>query len=552
MRPRIAAILASLIFGNAQAYPPTDIRSLSEGTPHLAQTHLSPQSYLPVPTQRFAKAKVIWVNWELLREMGVEMPASGMTPAFEEKILAAFAWGRPQPQDPAEAFIPGTKKTFYADGYGGIGMNGNLGSGRAASAGLVQIKGIGQTPMVYKPDDFGHSHGGASLEESIREAIWSEVLHHELPYGANRVLAILSTGTITHTWNPIDRERALVVRIDPLRPAHYLTNDSAEGDRREWDIARVASLQNKLIDGLPAPAEDPQTSSLAARLREFANRVAHQHATAYSKGLYHGATSPSNIGLNGEFLDFGTMTALAGFERVLLLADDMPFGDTEVFKRDLLFEIMDDFRKNLPADLRAQVPSNAEIGQHFDARYAWHLRRAMLLLTGVPAELLEPLLREPAAAALADELVRIARAGNDRVIRVRLVFPRYAGKYHLGSVLRSLVTTLARDNPSPAVDPLERRFADFFALVRTEAEARGIGISTLSGTMRDAVDMRNTKLARLIRDRFSATNVLQLIKRKLTGSDAELGKFIDDTIAASRRETPPSSVAHCAQLFASF
>ena len=183
---------------------------------------LDPSSYEKVTARRLTKSRVLWVNFALLREMGIEVPPEGMTPAFEKKLLDALGYAIPQTSDDPTLFGSETKD-FYADRYGGLGMNGNLGSGRAASAGQVQIKGIGRTPMVgRKVEDFGHAHGGASASEGVQEGDLGRDSHiARLPNGANRVLALLIDGNLHRSRRLEGAAIAVVVRADPLRPAAF-------------------------------------------------------------------------------------------------------------------------------------------------------------------------------------------------------------------------------------------------------------------------------------------------------------------------------------------
>lgn len=53
------------------------------------------------------------------------------------------------------------------------------GSGRAAARGIIQLKGIGSTPLVDPSSPFDHRHGALYLEDAIREATWGEINHEE-------------------------------------------------------------------------------------------------------------------------------------------------------------------------------------------------------------------------------------------------------------------------------------------------------------------------------------------------------------------------------------
>lgn len=507
MRPVRASFYLILfsLFQNLSLCVAKTVSSLSDGPPTLMSSHLDPSSYTKVVAHRLTQARVLWINYALLREMGIDVPAEGMTTQFEKEILEAFGYAIPQADDPSHLFGPETKE-FYADRYGGLGMNGNLGSGRAASAGKVQIKGIGKTPLVgRKVTDYGHAHGGASISESIQEAIWGEILHREMPNGANRVLAVISTGTYTqHSgWK---EERALSVRVDPLRPAHFLSNGSVDGEDAKADALRVNRVLSRLRDSLPKREETKHLSdhdAIALGLREFIAKTGQQYAASYARRFFHGATSPSNFLMDGGSIDYGTQTAIPDFQKVKVLSDESYFGDTMMQKTDLLHEIIDDLAKTLPPSLRKAVPSREESDRLFDEAYFPHLRSEMLRLTGAPPELVSKMKNDPAANELAEELLKIARAGHDEVIEPKGQTLQFRGTYDLGAILNLLAShdKKSKRGLSAALKPLipkieVRRsliahFSDFYTSLQTQARKAGIPKAVLAKYVREAAEVRN-------------------------------------------------------------
>src|SRR3989338_8024613 len=141
-----------------------DISELADKPPQLLESYLPESSYVTVSARRLANARVLYLNFDLLREMGFDFPADGLNPGFEKRILDLLAYKIPDAgENPAS--YENQETTWWVDKYGGIGIGQNTGSGRAGSRGVVQIKGFGKTPLVASDGNFDHAHGGASIEE---------------------------------------------------------------------------------------------------------------------------------------------------------------------------------------------------------------------------------------------------------------------------------------------------------------------------------------------------------------------------------------------------
>lgn len=402
------------------------------GPPVLKSSAFDDNTYIEVKTRRLKNARLMWLNERYLRERGIlELPSEAL-------VLEHLGFAVPHEGDPKEAFLS-AEKIYYADYYGGLGVGDNLGSGRAAATGRVQVKGVGRTQLVREADIW-HSHGGASRREAIHEAIWGEMLHRELPYGAVRVVALISTGTFNQ--DGVGEPRALIVREDVVRPAHFLVPPTLKGEELKAAKQRVRRLIEKLPELLPLPpnlvrSQLAPAEAVRAGVREFVFRVAHQYAASYAKSFLHGATSPSNIALDGRALDFGSQTAIDGFARVQTLANDAPFGDIKVVETDLLREFLTGLHENAPKKFKDVLPSTEQAVIQFRKDYARMREHEMLLLTGLPEEIL---LRLPAKtrARLARVLLEVAQAGNTKVFLVEgnAAVPENTGKYDLADILK--------------------------------------------------------------------------------------------------------------------
>jgi uncharacterized protein YdiU (UPF0061 family) len=146
---------------------------------------IGPRAYVPMQAKQLANPNAIYVNQQLMAEHGLDV----------QKIFDIAAYAAPVTGETAGGYTNKTK-TVYADGYGGIGLNGNEGNGRTFTVDSIwENKGGGITPFVSQTSEVTHRNGASLLPEGIHEAIWSNLLAQELPGSAYRILAIIATGT---------------------------------------------------------------------------------------------------------------------------------------------------------------------------------------------------------------------------------------------------------------------------------------------------------------------------------------------------------------------
>ena len=394
-----------------------DITRLSAGAPTNMGKKMGPLNYIKVETRKLTKAKVVWVNWDYLRKAGFDVGNEEMTPQLEKAIVDAFGWGVRAPDEPADAFSKTEKKTFYADRYGGDGLAGNMGSGRAASAGQIQIKGIGKTDLVTTIGP-SHSNGTAEMEEAIREALLGEV-GQVLPFGANRVIAILDRGTTKTFESGYVQNNALIVREDSVRPAHYMKNLWGRGPLMESEDARTKEVLTYLRRAFPVPStlkNATDSAQIRGAVLAYADRIAEQFAAAYALKIYHGATSVSNIEVTGRFIDYGTTTTLPDYGKVKMIEINDAMGDTNEFREILMLEFLQNIRANLPKALAADLPSDEEMGDHFLESYKRYHHREFLRLTGLPKNEILKIEALPESWKLTDLMERVATDGAKSVL----------------------------------------------------------------------------------------------------------------------------------------
>ena len=412
----VLPLLLSLATSAAMAKTVEEIPTLSAGKPVLLGTMLGPKSYVKVETQKLTKARVAWVNWDYLRKSGFEVGEEKITPEIERALLDAFGWGVRAQDEPEEAFSKKEKKTFYADRYGGDGLAGNMGSGRAASAGEIQIKGIGKTELVTVTGSH-HSNGTADMGEALREAIYGEV-GQVLPFGANRVIAVLDRGTRTTMEDGRIQTNALIVREDPLRSAHYMKNLWGRGPLMDSEDARTKEVLKFIDKAMPVP-ESLRNASPAEQMRgsiyAYADRIAAQYAAAYALKIYHGATSVSNIEITGRFIDYGTITTVPDYGKFKILSINDAVGETNEFRDILMLEFLRNLRDHLPKNKAAGLPTDQELGDYFLKQYRSFHHREFLRLTGLPLSEVIKIESKQATWSLTDLMERVATEGRKSV-----------------------------------------------------------------------------------------------------------------------------------------
>ena len=324
-------------------------------------------------------------------------------------------------------------RTFYAERYGGQGIGIHEGGARCGldrDSGL-QVKGGGANPLRNPDAPPGYSHGGLSLAECIQELLWSEVFMIALPYGAVKCPAVIATGTqcwwVTERWSedelaprygrPPRIPRGLFVREFALRPGHFMravrpsryrTTSSAQ------EIERLTKLVRIIPDALADQGILDSGQGLRYQLVEVAKRFARQSSAAMAKCLVHGAISPSNICLDGRWIDFGSSTSIPTFGD--------PIGYPPVLNDvPLYLTIFDELALNISkygASRSDMVYS--DLLQAMTASYieeVEHCRAARVLaLCGYPLPMCEQLLNDSAGVAFVAAAKRLINVGAGRFV----------------------------------------------------------------------------------------------------------------------------------------
>ncbi|MGK5085308.1 hypothetical protein WDW37_18635 [Bdellovibrionota bacterium FG-1] len=500
-------------------------------------------SYVPVHAKKLAHPKLLWLNLSYLHDNEIDIPQAPEARAeFETRVLDNFAWGIPS-EDPPNAFLEGERE-FFADRYGGGGLGFNFGAGRAAGKGKVQIKNLGRTPLVGNGMGVSHSNGKGPFEEGPREAIWGEI-NQDLPYGGNRVIALIDRGTITRYPDGRDHPDILIVREDAVRPAHFMRAFHGKGPWTESEESRLKDATQRLLKDF---------STRSAWL-DYVQRIAKQYAAAFAARIYHGATSASNFQLNGGFIDYGTETAQPGYGKLKVLDHNEPAGETEEIKRELISRFRDEVVKQTTPEVLKRIPKEQDLTKHFDEEYANALSKEFLELTGIPSVLVSKTVERPAGRRLASILKKTARQGALEAMG-RFNVPHQLTDFDLNRIL----TRLAQLNPKDVVavkkvlkmeipgvsnDLLREDFAtaysNYYNEVEIEALSNGVRKTALQRFRAQAAKQLNQRRPELYRWNLIDQSEKLLAEYLRTGNRDPVWKAIDDTIRNGKR---PVSGSH--------
>jgi|GEM_PF-6493508 len=271
--------------------------------------------------KRLPDALAVWANG--CYEDGGAV-ATGV-PGIVENTFAVSVAGDDslsEPRSPDDGIIA------YADRYGGYGVGCHGGSGRCGFVGSVQVKGIGRTPLVGRGGDQAHSHGFMTLEEAIREAVFSRFFKIILPHGIVETLGVIDTGDCM----PWGERKGLLLRPAFFRASALVRapffNPAAEmKDPHIVDVARVTAAL-KILD---EPAESRARYGFRiGSLKAFLVRACEQLAACHFHQAYPGPFSTSNLTINGALLDFGSARIVPGFRRYVSVGGGTAFGVEDV------------------------------------------------------------------------------------------------------------------------------------------------------------------------------------------------------------------------------
>ncbi|MYM95200.1 protein adenylyltransferase SelO family protein [Duganella vulcania] len=402
--------------------------------------NLPATSYVPFSCAKLKNFKILWQN----RAVGTDVP------------LENYAFCVPALCD-QESDYDKFSITAFAERYGGKGVGTNGGGVRCGNIGDWQIKGVGCNPLVGMGTDYWHAHGGATIDEAIKEVIWSEICSFTLPYGAIRTAGIILTGT--KTWKKerdkkTIADRALIIREKSIRPAHFMRSVNYNPNDLIWsscvsDNDRTKNSINSLTRNFPMPSDvaDP-AKNLYASIYKLLKRAAFQMAAARAKRIPHGSINCSNICLDGRYIDFGTMTAISDFGRVIISGGNPDLWNEEIAVRQTLENIYFSVLK-YESDINKVLPNVDYFWAEFQRIFSDRLCIEFLKLTGIPEFYFEKIPLE-AKISLWKVMIKIISHGNREPFRLTENSPVKFGSYHLNTILQ--IASLSRNKAELTVD----------------------------------------------------------------------------------------------------
>lgn len=539
-------------FLGSVAKPSTSLASLTySGPPQLS---LDSTTYDEVSALKLKGAKVVWVNKTFFKSEGVDVESTQGFRQISERLKNEFGYLIPTKNTPSSLFDTQEKK-FYPDRYGGPGLNGNLGSGRAASFGDFQLKGLGPTSMVGPHADLDHASGGVGATQAIAEAIWSEILNRETPHRSNLVVALIDTGLTEPLANGISQPRYLVVRQDPLRPAHFIANaNEMAQEKKQLDERRTDANIERLRELMARYHANGSSAPLNATFPVFTEKVAAQWAYLHANLIHHGAVSPSNIDLSGAMLDLSSVSTLKG-AMLAMGHDPKPFGDASVLDLYLLKPFYDAIVAHPKSGLTLPYES---LRAHFNKAYDRAYRVEILKLTGLRDAVAEKMIETESGRRVFDRIEMLRKEGYTENIPTKVAVPEKSGDFQASKILALLGSSsaaLADGSFSPwAFDALilnkglrSQIQGEFSTFYREVYESSGINKETLSKEIaaqsaernRDRSNLRRNfktyvaKASRAVLSRFAPLDLQRWVDQQIdentlhVKSDRELSKEIE-------------------------
>lgn len=262
----------------------------------------------PFSLARLTNANIIWIdkqqylpdsnslirNQSFLRDFAACVPCEAFSGAFKE-TAGLSAWAEP---------------------YGGAGVTGNGGGARVGVLSEYQVKGIGPNPLAGQYVDPFHSYGTLLADQGTSEVIFSLLAAKLLPIGSVSVIGLVDTGsTISFSDKDVASWRTggrnvLMVRKNTLRPAHFMQALNFVPQTGSEPVCGDKERVCCVVRAAEAAYNDSNQQPLSRLFDDFISNAARQFAAARANRLIHGALSPSNLAVNGAWLDLSMMSVL--------------------------------------------------------------------------------------------------------------------------------------------------------------------------------------------------------------------------------------------------
>lgn len=287
-----------------------------------------------------ADCSVLWQNTARLASLGLseDCGSSYFTPYF--------VFGNDFIK--SERYNLAKRISFTGERYGGIGIGTNGGGARCGNYNGFQYKGIGCNLLASNATKKSHANGTLTLLDGITEVIYSQVLSQLLPMGVVQSIGLLFVGNdsayceYSGTGTRKTTAGAILIRETCIRPAHFFPIPHYQPN--EQDVDFNDSVRLKDIHKIFAN-QFSGYDNFANYIGELLSRHASQFAFARIARIAHGAVSPSNIALDGRWLDLNTVNFLpVGFNHAT--SDrQIPFYQEAQSVNDIFQELIHTFCK---------------------------------------------------------------------------------------------------------------------------------------------------------------------------------------------------------------
>jgi hypothetical protein len=197
-------------------------------------------------------------------------------------------------------------KNFFADRYGGEGILRHGGSGRCGALNSFQMKGVGPTPLVGSYL-FGNYHDGKyKLLDALQEVFYDNILNRLRTAGQPACHAIFTRDCV----NFDNSQDVILIKDFPYRLAHFISAPYFKPSKsfcgvKDTERTRITIKKLHKISEFVLGCKFDTIDDLIKTVAKF-----HGENLAILRTLMiaHGSISPSNLTINGKFIDLSCTT----------------------------------------------------------------------------------------------------------------------------------------------------------------------------------------------------------------------------------------------------
>jgi hypothetical protein len=271
-----------------------------------------------------------------------------------------------------------------AEHYGGSGVGENGGGVRVGNRFDYQLKGIGVNHLVGNNTDFDHSSGMYPLFEAITEAVNSCIYGEILPIGTIRTVALLSIGKSVAV-NAKAYELAIGIREKSVRPAHFMKARHFKPMKK--NIEKIILESKRINDANKQLRVSLKTNQgFISYLGSFLSNSAKQFAFSFVNRIAHGAVSPSNISIDGKWLDLTNTTFISCKDNYAASKNTVPFLN----ERQAIVEILESWKSSYELVNNIKFSTELLLNYYYEQVDAYSVFYVPLIFGIEPIEVKEP------------------------------------------------------------------------------------------------------------------------------------------------------------------